>query len=507
MSNYAALIDVLSVAGSRLSDGSANASGTVWFFQPGTNTPVNVYSNASATTIITKPVTLTDGGLLNRSDFPDGIYVTQPVRLYIEDVNGTAVSDTTYIPATAGDVGVSNTATSATTLDQWITQAQTSTGGTDFQYLVAPGQTSRPIGATITEICVSVKSFGAKGDGIAIDTTSIQNAMNFVQAAGGGVVWFPAGTYLVDQALTLTSANSVRLVGAGMATLVKSNNATANLFTFATAATTCSVEKMRISHTGTSTGAMISVAAGTDFFVDTVITSTAFWAYGCDFSGATNWRIANSQIAGSTRSIRSNTSGSARPSSLIATVLPTGATVAIELNGNQGSYYFAGNHITGTTGILFNASYTGTGIRAVGNKFICTTVFDMSGLSTDPDFRQWRNGVDGYSSTIATGSTQIPDRSKGQEITYNVTTGGAGTVTVSPPTPTPTSSMQNTRLTLKLINALGGAAAVTWSLNAIFKLVGAAAPTGTDATTSIVEFLWDTNASKWREVCRSNTAT
>jgi hypothetical protein len=41
------------------------------------------------------------------------------------------------------------------------------------------------------------RDFGAAGDGITDDTGSIQNAVNGVAAGGGGVILFPAGTYLV----------------------------------------------------------------------------------------------------------------------------------------------------------------------------------------------------------------------------------------------------------------------------------------------------------------------
>jgi hypothetical protein len=44
----------------------------------------------------------------------------------------------------------------------------------------------------------NVKSFGAKGDGSTIDRLAIQNAIDQAAAAGGGVIYFPAGTYLVD---------------------------------------------------------------------------------------------------------------------------------------------------------------------------------------------------------------------------------------------------------------------------------------------------------------------
>jgi len=64
-----------------------------------------------------------------------------------------------------------------------------------------------------------VKTFGAKGDGVAVDTDAINKAIETAAAAGGGTVYFPAGTYLsfsirlksnialyVDQGATILAA-------------------------------------------------------------------------------------------------------------------------------------------------------------------------------------------------------------------------------------------------------------------------------------------------------------
>ena len=59
---------------------------------------------------------------------------------------------------------------------------------------------------------VSVKDFGAKGDGTTDDTTAIQNAINSLSVSGS--VLFPAGTYKVTSAITLKTGVSLSGYGA-----------------------------------------------------------------------------------------------------------------------------------------------------------------------------------------------------------------------------------------------------------------------------------------------------
>jgi hypothetical protein len=52
---------------------------------------------------------------------------------------------------------------------------------------------------------VSVKDFGALGNGSNDDTTAIQNAINAVHGIGGGTVYLPEGNYIITSPLTLYS--------------------------------------------------------------------------------------------------------------------------------------------------------------------------------------------------------------------------------------------------------------------------------------------------------------
>jgi hypothetical protein len=56
----------------------------------------------------------------------------------------------------------------------------------------------------------SVHDFGAKGDGIADDTTPINNALT-----GGGDVYFPTGTYRISSALRVNAKTTLRGAGRG----------------------------------------------------------------------------------------------------------------------------------------------------------------------------------------------------------------------------------------------------------------------------------------------------
>lgn len=96
-------------------------------------------------------------------------------------------------------------------LKLYIAQAGTSlidlaasTGAALIGFIQAgTGATSRTVQSKLRE-SVSVKDFGAVGDGVADDTAAIQAAMN--ACAAGGYVHFPKGTYLVTSTILYKGA-------------------------------------------------------------------------------------------------------------------------------------------------------------------------------------------------------------------------------------------------------------------------------------------------------------
>lgn len=68
---------------------------------------------------------------------------------------------------------------------------------------------------------VSVHDFGAKGDGVTLDTRAIQAAIDACTAHGGGIVFFPAGAYLTG---TIVLKDDVTLHLGPEATLLGSRN-------------------------------------------------------------------------------------------------------------------------------------------------------------------------------------------------------------------------------------------------------------------------------------------
>jgi Pectate lyase superfamily protein len=76
------------------------------------------------------------------------------------------------------------------------------------------GAVNRTVLSKLREVQVSVKDYGAVGDGNADDTTAIKSAIAEVVSLNGGTVYFPPGQYKITSTLAINSSD-VKLVGAG----------------------------------------------------------------------------------------------------------------------------------------------------------------------------------------------------------------------------------------------------------------------------------------------------
>jgi hypothetical protein len=105
-----------------------------------------------------------------------------------------------------------------------FTTSQLNTSGSTndaFQVSYVPpftGSTATNVGDKLAQT-VSVKDFGAIGNGVANDTAAIQAAID--NSAQGTEIFFPPGTYLITSILTVADADKLTLSGSGRFSVIK----------------------------------------------------------------------------------------------------------------------------------------------------------------------------------------------------------------------------------------------------------------------------------------------
>ena len=176
---------------------------------PETN-PIQVYYDAALTQPAAQPLR-TSNGYVMRNGSPALLYANAQFSVTVRNKNNELVI---YSPVGYGILP----GTSATSTDQ-ITYNEGSTGAVD-----------RVLTARLQDY-VSVKDFGAVGDGITDDTVAIRNAINAIDAQGGGTVNFVNGeTYVVSGQILLKT--NVSLMGNGCTIYVNPLNYTGGITRF-----------------------------------------------------------------------------------------------------------------------------------------------------------------------------------------------------------------------------------------------------------------------------------
>lgn len=130
--------------------------------------------------------------------------------------------------STANTVGTGTPPADANTVANWLNKIdssiQTPTAG---KVLIGNGTlwvAGDPSTGIAPESWFNVKdvAYGAIGNGVNDDTIEVQAALTAANAAGGGIVYFPEGTYLCDD--ISFPGNNIIIQGAGWGSIIKQKN-------------------------------------------------------------------------------------------------------------------------------------------------------------------------------------------------------------------------------------------------------------------------------------------
>ena len=127
----------------------------------------------------------------------------------------------------------------------------------------------------LPNVFVDVKQFGAMGDGITDDTTSIQDAISSIAATGGTLV-FPVGTYKITSEITQTFPNDVNFKMLGYGAIIDGSTSSGTyLFTLQGQQSTSSLLSASPNKMDTSISTTTSIGAVANDFI--MLQSTDLW--------------------------------------------------------------------------------------------------------------------------------------------------------------------------------------------------------------------------------------
>jgi hypothetical protein len=182
-------------------DGQPLEAGYVWIgtanLDPQTN-PINVYWDAALTILAPQPIR-TLAGYPSNNGTPARLYVNSDYSIRVMNKNGSVVYS-----APAATERYSDAVISAVNAEDVIY---------DPPFL---GGVQTNVEAKLAQT-VSVKDFGAVGDGVTDDRNSINAAFAAVFSRGAGTVYFPAGNYRCTESIgnvsNVTNRISIAVIG------------------------------------------------------------------------------------------------------------------------------------------------------------------------------------------------------------------------------------------------------------------------------------------------------
>lgn len=193
-------LSALGGAGQQFFDNSGNVltGGKLWSYQAGTTTPQTTYTSASGVTAHTNPIVLDSAGRVATGE----IWVTAGQNYKFVLMTSANVTIATWDNIT----GINGTGITSNAVNVVYDPAGTGAVATTVQ-------------AKLRET-VSVKDFGAVGNGVADDTAAFLAAMTAAYS-----VYVPEGTYKVDASNSdgcrITSGSGYHLFGEGEKSIIK----------------------------------------------------------------------------------------------------------------------------------------------------------------------------------------------------------------------------------------------------------------------------------------------
>ena len=265
------LLDVLA-SGVRGAEG-----GTAEIRSRGTSTFAQLFTSYDGTGAVTPTA-----GVLLDSNGGATWYVNESVDIVVKNSTGNTVRTFTAMVSasdvevrsasftgtnyTTGVAAAGEPTTAAAVFDLWTTSA----GTRDWKVTIdgTPTLLTNAF-AAFSGIFYNVKApaYGAVGDGSGDDTSAVQAALTAAGNVGGGIVFFPEGTYRTTSALTVPAGVSLWGPGPNV-TNIGIDHANANALTFAANTFASSVRGLNILALQANSGKHLVVESGTRLFIE-----------------------------------------------------------------------------------------------------------------------------------------------------------------------------------------------------------------------------------------------
>jgi hypothetical protein len=242
-------------------DGQPLEDGYIWIgaanLNPQTN-PVAVYWDAALSQPAGQPVR-TRGGYPVNAGTPARLYVGSDYSILVQNKNGSTVYSAPSATERYGNI-ISFADITGTLGSDRVTFLQAGSGAV-----------TRTAQSKMRDV-VSVKDFGAVGDGLADDTLAIQAAVTAL-SANGGTLFFPQGTYKTTAPINWSPRVSLLGVGGHVGSIISGAHA-GNIFQY-TNIDFCIVEKLAF--TGSGCSAFRQTGAGTNYTQNLTIRDCHFY--------------------------------------------------------------------------------------------------------------------------------------------------------------------------------------------------------------------------------------